>query len=170
MLVMLVGFRGSGKSSVGKRLAGDLWYKFADTDQIIAQNQGVTIAQFFAKFGEETFREVESNVVKECCKLNDHVVALGGGAVLREDNRGAIISSGAKIVYLKCDPVVLAKRIEADPKSAETRPALAGVATPEDAKRMAEEREAIYRKIATFELDVTALGIEESAKYVARML
>lgn len=171
MLVMLVGYRGSGKSAVGKRLAGDLWQKFTDTDTLIVQRAGRPIAKIFAEDGEQRFRQIESEVVQECCRLSDHVVALGGGAVIWAENRQAIKSSGAKVVYLKCDPEALLKRIGGDPGSGLSRPALTPLGGGiEEIRALLAEREPLYREVATKELEVTHLGIEEAAKYVARML
>ncbi|MCS7034223.1 MAG: AAA family ATPase, partial [Phycisphaerae bacterium] len=110
MLVMLIGYRGSGKTTVGRRLASDLWYGFCDTDSLIAQRQGKTIAELFRESGEQAFRDIESEVVRECCTLKDHVVALGGGAVIRELNRRLLRQSGAKVFYLRCDPAELIRR------------------------------------------------------------
>jgi len=171
MLLMLVGYRGSGKSSIGKRLAGDLWQKFVDTDALIVQRAGRSIAQIFKDDGEAYFRALESQIVIECCGLVDHVIALGGGAVLREENRAAIKASGAKVIYLRCDATVLLKRIASDPGSSLSRPALTPLGGGiEEITQLLADREPLYREVATKELDVTNLSVEEAAKYVARLL
>lgn len=168
---MLVGYRGSGKSTVGKRLASDLWIKFADTDQWITQRTGRSIRQLFEEQGEQEFRKLESGIVHEVCGLQDHVVALGGGAVLWIENRQAIKGSNAKVIYLRCDPATLHKRIQSDPQSAQMRPALTPLGGGiDEITRLLAEREPHYREVAGRELDVSNLSPEEAAKYVARML
>lgn len=168
---MLVGYRGSGKSSIGKRLAGDLWQKFVDTDALIVQRAGRSIAQIFKDDGEAYFRALESQIVIECCGLVDHVVALGGGAVLRDENRAALKGSGAKVIYLKCEPAVLLKRIGSDSGSSQSRPPLTTLGGGiEEITQLLVEREPLYREVATQELEVTNLSVEEAVKYVAKML
>ena len=82
MSIALIGYRGSGKSTVGKRLADRLWQKFVDTDELVIQKAGgQNIKQIFETQGEAGFRELEVQAVAEACKLQDHVIALGGGVV-----------------------------------------------------------------------------------------
>lgn len=171
MTVFLVGYRGSGKSTVGKRLANELWYKFLDTDAEVVRRAGKSIRQIFEQDGESTFRAMEGGVVREACGLADHVVALGGGAVLLPENRQAIKDSGAKVVYLRCDPATLIQRIQADFGSADSRPPLtADGGGIDEVTRLATEREPLYREVATKELEVSNLSPEEASRYVIRLL
>ncbi|HRK32895.1 MAG TPA: shikimate kinase [Tepidisphaeraceae bacterium] len=171
MLIMLVGYRGSGKSSIGRRLACELSQNFADTDAMIVRQAGRSIAGIFIDQGEAYFRDLEAAAVAEACKLDDHVVALGGGAVLRPENRAAIKASGASVIYLKCDPAVLLRRIGADPSSAESRPPLTSAGGGiEEIQRLLTERESLYREVAARELEVTHLGVEEAALCIARLI
>src|SRR2546423_802949 len=118
MSVFLMGYRGSGKTTIGKRLADRLWQKFVDTDEMIIKRAGMTIKEIFEQQGEEKFRDLETDVMKEVSQLDDHVVALGGGAVLREQNRAALKSKPHKLIYLRCDAKVLRDRIHGDPNTA----------------------------------------------------
>src|SRR6185436_8394699 len=102
MSVVLIGYRGSGKSTVGKRLADRLWQPFVDTDELIVRKAGKTIREIFEKQGEKAFRDLESTIVRDTLMLQEHVISLGGGALLREENRAALKASGHKVVYLKC--------------------------------------------------------------------
>src|SRR3954466_9333292 len=124
MSVILMGYRGSGKTTIGRRLADRLWQSFVDTDEMIVKQAGKPIAQIFADHGEEHFRNLETEAVKAACGLADHVIALGGGAVLKDQNRDLLKKSGHKIIYLRCEPHELLKRIQSDPESAATRPNL----------------------------------------------
>ncbi|MDB5297779.1 MAG: aroL, partial [Phycisphaerales bacterium] len=125
MSVFLIGYRGSGKTTVGRRLADRLWQSFVDSDErVVAAVGGITIKEIFEREGEAGFRDRESAVVRELAAAADHVVALGGGAVLRPENRAAIAAGGHKVIYLRCDAAELYRRIHADPATAASRPAL----------------------------------------------
>src|SRR6476661_7842122 len=114
MSIALIGYRGSGKSTIGKRLADRLWQKFVDTDDLVVQRAGgKNIKQIFEDQGESGFRDLEVQAVADACKLHDHVIALGGGAVLREENRQAMKDAGLKVIYLRCEADELHRRIHA---------------------------------------------------------
>ena len=171
MTVFLIGYRGSGKSTVGKRLANELWYKFLDTDAEVVKRAGKSIRQIFEQDGENAFRSLEGGVVREACALADHVIALGGGAVLLPENRQAIKSSGAKVIYLRCDPATLHKRIQGDGGSVDNRPPLTAAGGGiEEITRLCAEREPLYRELAGKELEVSNLTPEEASRYVIRLL
>src|SRR6188768_870876 len=124
MSVFLIGYRGSGKSTVGRKLADRLWQTFLDSDELIVKQAGMTIKEIFEKEGEAGFRDRESLIVRELAMLDDHVIGLGGGAVLREESRQAIKAGNHKVIYLKCEAAELHRRIHADPETAANRPAL----------------------------------------------
>ena len=171
MSVALIGYRGSGKSSVGKRLADRLWQPFVDTDELVVAKAGKSIRDIFAQQGEAGFRDLESEVVAEVCKTPEQVIALGGGAVLREENCAAIKAAGLKVIYLKCEPEELARRIAADPTSDTSRPALTDLGGGiEEIRKVLAEREAIYRSVMTGELDVTHLTPQDAVVYITRLL
>jgi shikimate kinase len=172
MSIALIGYRGSGKSTVGKRLADRLWQKFVDTDELVmAKAGGKNIKEIFETQGEAGFRDLEAQVVAEACKLQDHVIALGGGAVLREENRQAIKEAKLKVIYLRCEADELLKRIHADPATAAIRPSLTQLGgSIEEVRKLLEEREPIYRSVMTGELDVTHLSPQDAVIYVTRLL
>ena len=170
MSIVLIGYRGSGKTSIGKRLADRLWQKCVDTDELIVAKTGRSIADIFANEGEAKFRELESEVVREVAAMNDIVIALGGGAPLSEENRRVIKEAGHRVIYLKCEPEELLKRIQADPATPKARPNLTefGGGIEEIAKVLAE-REPIYRQMADAELEVTYLSPDEAMVYIVRL-
>src|SRR5213592_4845534 len=155
MSIVLIGYRGSGKTTIGRRLADRLWWPFVDTDDIVVKKAGKSIADIFEQHGEKRFRDLESDAVKEVAHLQEHVIALGGGAVLRPENVTALRKGEHKIVYLKCDPAELHKRIQADPNTSRHRPNLTGVGGLEEIRTLLAEREPLYRAAMTAELDVT---------------
>ena len=171
MSIVLIGYRGSGKTSIGKRLADRLWQKCVDTDELIVAKAGRSIADIFANEGEAKFRELESEVVREVAAMNDIVIALGGGAPLSEENRRVIKEAGHRVIYLKCEPEELLKRIQADPDTPQSRPNLTefGGGIDEISKVLAE-REPIYRQMMHAELEVTYLTPDEAIVYIVRLL
>lgn len=171
MSVFLIGYRGSGKSTVGRRLADRLWQTFLDSDDLVVRAAGRSIKEIFAAEGEAGFRDRESAVVRELAMLSEHVVALGGGAVLRAANRTALRDGGHKVIYLKCDAAELHRRIQADPQTAASRPALTGLGGGlAEVEKLLAEREPIYRSCMTAELDVTNLSAEDATAYIARLM
>ena len=171
MSIALVGYRGSGKSTVGKRLADNLWQKFVDTDEMVTKKAGKTVKEIFETQGEAGFRELEAEAVAEVCKLKDHVIALGGGAVLRAENREAIKDAGLKVIYLRCEAEELHRRILADPTTAATRPSLTPLGGGvEEIRQLLAEREPVYRSVMTGELDVTHLSPQDAVPYITRLL
>lgn len=171
MIVFLLGYRGSGKTTIGRRLADRLWIKFVDTDDLIVQTAGMPIADIFSRHGEKHFRDLEVEAVAEAAARSDHVVALGGGAVLRPENRAILTAGTHKRIYLRCDPHVLLERITADPKSGDNRPHLTEHGgSIEEIKAVLAQREPVYREVMTSELDVTHLSPDKACAYIARML
>ena len=90
MSIVLIGARGSGKSTIGHRLADKLWQKFIDVDDRIVARAGKNIKEIFEQDGEPRFRDIETEVCKEIALLPDHVIGLGGGTLMREENRKLI--------------------------------------------------------------------------------
>jgi shikimate kinase len=171
MNVLLIGYRGSGKTTIGRRLADRLWWNFVDLDERLVARAGKSIRRIFEEDGEAAFRDLESALLQEALAADETVFATGGGVVVREENRRLIRQSGAKVIYLRCEPAELHRRIQADTATAEMRPALTalGGSEAEVAQKLAE-REPLYREVMTAELDVTHLTIDEAIPRLARML
>lgn len=166
-----MGYRGSGKTTIGRRLADQLWQSFVDVDDLIVKSAGKSIKEIFEHNGEDAFRDLEEKAVKEAIGMSEHVVALGGGSVLRQANRDAIKASGRKVIYLHCTPTELHKRISADPQTAAMRPSLTHLGgSVEEIEKLLAEREPLYRAVMTAELDVTNLTPEEAVVYIARLI
>ena len=169
--MVLIGYRGSGKSTIGRRLADRLWQPFVDVDDRIVERAGKSIKEIFEQQGEPAFREIECQVIKEVMALAEHVIGLGGGTLGREENRQAIRQAGHKVIYLRCEPAELLRRIRSDPQSPATRPNLTSLGGGiEEIQSMLKEREPLYRAIMTAELDVTRLSPEEAVVYIARLI
>ena len=108
--IILTGFMGVGKTSVGMQLAKDLGYTFVDIDTLIEVDQNMTITTMFSKCGEPYFRDVETNIIKQVMKRESQVVSTGGGAVVRDENREAF-KKGGFVVCLTASPDVIYERI-----------------------------------------------------------
>jgi shikimate kinase len=109
--IILTGFMGVGKTSVGTRLAKDLDYAFVDTDALIESDQKTTITEIFSSFGEPYFRDVETRIIRQVLEGEDQVISTGGGAVIRDENREAFKRAGL-VVCLTAQPEVILERIK----------------------------------------------------------
>jgi shikimate kinase len=109
--IVLTGFMGSGKSTVGRRLARRLGWSFVDTDLEIEERAGKPIVEIFAEAGEQVFRDLETQVARECVGRQRTVIATGGGIVMREENRKALNEAGL-VVYLKASVETIWQRTQ----------------------------------------------------------
>ena len=146
--LVLVGLPGSGKSTVGRSLGRRLGRPFHDSDHVIEQRIGCSIREFFAREGEERFRDEEQQALADIAAGPPCVLATGGGAVLREANR-QILRQAGHVIYLRCTPEELWRRLHRDTK----RPLLQ-VSDPQGKLRqLFAERDPLYREIAEFIID-----------------
>lgn len=150
--IFLIGFRGSGKSTVARLLAERLGYEWIDSDDRVEQQAGQRIADIFAEEGEPAFREAEARVVAELSRQQRTVVALGGGAVLRQETQEAIRAAGP-VVWLTADVDTLERRLAGDPATADRRPPLTDLEGRAEIEDLLARREPVYRACATFEVD-----------------
>jgi shikimate kinase len=144
MIVFLVGFMGSGKSTVGRRLARRLGYSFIDMDTRIEGEYGMSINEIFEKLGEKAFRKMESKLLKELVTLQDVVISTGGGLPCTGDNMGLINQHGVSI-YLQMEPAVLLNRLS---RGKSRRPLIRHLSRQELERFIHEklrEREPVYR-------------------------
>jgi shikimate kinase len=164
-IVILTGFMATGKTSVGRRLAARLGCGFVDTDDLIEQREGRTIAQIFADRGEPYFRSVERQVIADAAGSAAGVLATGGGAMVDAENLARLRAAGP-IVCLVARPEVILERAVGE---AETRPLLAG----EDPRQRIEEllgaRQSAYSK-ADLMIDTSARSLNEVVDEVTAFL
>ena len=159
--VVLVGFMGSGKTSVGRLLARRLGYGFEDMDRRIAEGAGRTIADIFRDDGEEAFREREREEALALSRLRERVVAAGGGAFARPETR-ALLQEGALTVWLRCGLERILSRVPADG----SRP-LAG--NRDIMRALLAEREPSYR-MADVAVDASAGTPREVADRIVGLI
>ena len=173
MNVILIGYRGSGKSSIGKKLANELWKDFVDLDdKVRAQFNGMKIADIWEQHGEAAFRDAEAKAVTELLKSDDLVIALGGGTLTTEAGLQAVqAAENAMRIYLECDADVLAERIAGDSSTSDERPSLTGSSNPADeVKEVLAQRDPVYRAAADIIFGVSHCSIEEAARHLINKL
>lgn len=143
--IFLVGLMAVGKSTVGRLLAQQLGYTFYDTDHVIEQRAGADIAWIFDVEGESGFRDRETQVLDELTSLEQVVVATGGGAVLREENRRMLAARGC-VLHLDSPLERLLERTQKDRK----RPLLQNGNPEETLVRLRKDREPLYGEVADY--------------------
>ena len=154
--IFLIGFMGSGKSTIAKMLAEKLGVMRAEMDEMIVQEQGMPITEIFEKFGETHFRDIETDLVRRLQEQDGVIVSCGGGAVLREENCSMMKQSGA-IVLLTAKPETILERV----KDSTDRPILNGNMNVEYIAGLMEKRRACYEEAADFAVATDDKSSEE---------
>jgi len=169
--IILIGYRGSGKTTIGKLLADQLWKKFVDVDdQTCKRFGGKTIAAIWQEFGEPAWRKEEVEVTRDLCTKKGMIIGLGGGTLMQPAAKQAVKDAPNTVrIYLKCEPQELFRRISADSQSAATRPALTahggGLAEIEE---MLKLREPVYLEVADHVFDVTNIEPEKGLHHLIK--
>lgn len=155
--VILIGYMGCGKSTVGKRLSFRLKMPYVDTDKMIEAKQETTIGEIFAEKGEAVFRDMETECVKSLFEhKQDYVIAVGGGLPMREENR-VLLKKLGKVVYLRAKPDTIYERLKDDT----TRPLLQGEDPQGKICAMIDQRGPIYETAADCIIDVDEKNFDE---------
>jgi shikimate kinase len=162
--VFLVGYRATGKTTVARLLAKALDWDWADADEVIESRCGRTIRQIFAEEGEAGFREKEAAVLEELCRRLRHVIATGGGVVLREANRTRLRAAG-RVVWLTADAATLWGRLQGDSTTTERRPALT-VGGLAEVEQLLRAREPLYRACADVVVETAGRSPEEIVAHI----
>lgn len=167
--IFLCGYRGSGKTSAAQQLAELLHCSWVDSDDLIEAKAEKSIADIFAEQGESGFRDIESDVIQSITDQPPQVVALGGGAVLRESNRQLIKAAGT-VFWLSAPAAVLAARISGDIATGSRRPSLTGRGVEEEVREVLSQRESIYREASHHTVDVSTRSPMAVAEEISRTL
>lgn len=152
-LVTLIGYRGTGKSTVARLLADRLATSWVDADAVLEEQVGCTITALVHERGEAVFRDAEAEVLSRLLATFHGVVATGGGVVLREANRRLLVERGRPIVWLTAPVAAIRQRLAADSATAARRPALQGNDVLAEVEATVREREPLYRACADLAID-----------------
>lgn len=166
-LVFLIGYRGTGKTTVARLLAEKLAWAWRDADALLEERHGRDIRRIFAEEGEAGFRDKEAAILEELSKLNECIVATGGGVILRPENR-ALLRKG-RVVWLTASPEVLWQRVQTDALTSQRRPNLAqgGLGEIEELLR---QRTPWYAGCADLTVDTESRTSDQVAEAIVQWL
>lgn len=155
--IVLIGFMGSGKTSVGKRISMRLKREFIDMDDFIVQKMGMSVNEIFEKYGEDYFRNIEKELCQRFAKSEKKIIATGGGVIKNKENVKNLRKNGI-IIYLKTTPENIAYNLRND----NSRPLLAVEDKLGKIRELMNQRVPTYEKCADITLDVSDMGLEET--------
>lgn len=162
--IILIGFMGTGKTTVGRQLAGDMGTSFQDMDHLIEEYTGMAISDIFDQKGEKYFRELETRILKDVIRGTDKIIAAGGGAVLNPEN-ATIMKKNAVVVALTAKADTLWERL----KDSTDRPLLRGENPKERLQQLYEQRKGLYQD-ADFIVHVDGKTPAAVAKEIIQLL
>lgn len=162
--IALTGMRGSGKTTLGRKIAAELGYQFIDTDEEIQKKIRMTIEQFIKKNGLEKFREIEKKIIKKISEKTHCVIATGGGVIINPENE-KFLKKKTWIIYLKCPVSLLIERLKKDPKK-DQRPSLTKKPLKKEIQKLYKERKKRYEESA----DLSINSHEADAKKILKKL
>ena len=159
--IALIGMMGSGKSAISKVLANKLNYKLLELDEIFEKQQNCSIANFFKKYGEQNFRKIESEILKETFQKENIVLSCWGGVISKKENRDLLFQDNILTIYLEANIETIYDRI----KNNTTRPLLMVENPKKEIERILLQREKYYN-LANIKINTDNKKIEEVAKEI----
>ena len=167
--LVLVGYRGTGKSTVGRILAARLGRSFVDSDVVLETQVGVPVRSIFEEHGEDHFRDLEERVLLDLTARPDHVIATGGGAILRESNRNVLRTYGL-VVWLTATPEELGSRLAANRRQVLGRPALTTLGTLDEIATVLQARLPFYKEASDMEVSTEGRSASDVAQAIISRL
>ena len=152
MVITLIGYRGTGKSTLAAPLAQRLGWEWLDADVELERRAGRSIQEIFATDGEPEFRRLERELLSELLKRDRLVLAAGGGAIQNEATRADMKSAGP-VIWLHASVDTIERRLATDPTTGQRRPNLTSSGGRAEIERLLAIREPLYRECATLRLD-----------------
>lgn len=163
--IVLIGFMGSGKTSVGLRLASARGCTFFDTDQMIEEKYQKTISQIFLEYGEEYFRLLETATLEQLSEKKEvFVLSVGGGLPIRPENKEYLRKIGS-VVYLSASKETLMKRLQSD----QSRPLLKGGNLEEKIETLMKERKEIYERLANKVIKTDGMSFDKIIEQICEV-
>jgi len=169
MNIILIGYRATGKTSVGKRLSEKLRATFYDTDDLIEAASVRSIREMVVENGWVYFREREKEIIRDVAAMQGRVIATGGGAVMDEENAELLKNHGI-LIWLDADVETIVQRIQNDSRSDEKRPFLSGNDLLQETIDILEQRAPVYRRLADFSVNTTNKGIDEIVDEICQFI
>jgi len=168
MNIILMGYRGCGKTTVGRIVAEKLKRPFVDTDAMIQERAGKTIREIVSDGGWKAFRVLERRAVEELAGREGCIIALGGGAVLDRENVKELKRNGF-FLWLTADAATIAGRLRNDRVSDAQRPPLSGTDSGAEIELLLREREPVYRSVADILIDTTGRSVDEITSEIIQL-
>lgn len=159
--IMLIGFMGTGKSTVSRQLSKTTGRKEIDLDKYIEEYMGINIPDIFAKYGEDKFRDIETECLKKVVSEEDAIISCGGGIVIRSENDNIMKENGT-IVLLTAKPENIYDRV----KNSTNRPVLNGNMNVEYIAGLLEKREPMYYRAAQLIISTDDKNVEEISREI----
>lgn len=164
--IILIGFMGSGKTSVGIRLSYQMKRTMIDTDKWIEQKQNMKVSEIFDKYGENAFRKMETECLKELIRTTDkQIISVGGGLPMEKENHSLLKELG-RVVYLKVTPEKVYERLKDDI----TRPLLQVADPMERIRSLMAQRSPVYEKCADMTIEVSDKTFEEILENLKKII
>ena len=165
MNIILIGYRCTGKTTIGRKVAENLGIPFYDTDILVERQAGRTILEITEENGWQALRHEEKAVIRKLAALDGCVIALGGGAILDEANVRNLKPEGL-FVWLTADAASIIRRMNNDGKSKSQRPPLSELGIYEEVDRILEEREPLYQSAADMTIDTKDRTVQDIAERI----
>lgn len=169
MNIYLIGYRCTGKSSVGKLLASKLGMKFTDADTEFVNRAKKSISEIVETSGWDEFRRIEKNIIREFSALEKHVFATGGGAVIDGDNVKHMKKTGI-VVWLRATPLTIIERIKKDQGTKDLRPALSIKGTIDEIDEILPVRNRFYEEAMDYYVDTDYLDINDVCRDIIKLI
>ena len=169
MIITLIGYRGTGKSTLAPRLASRLNFEWVDADVELENCTGRSIREIFATDGEPEFRRIEREILLQLLKRDRLVIAAGGGAILNEETRKDFRSAGP-VVWLQASVETIARRILRDGSTSPHRPNLTSQGGIEEIRTLVTQREPLYQACATITVQAEGSSLESLVQRIIPQL
>jgi shikimate kinase len=169
MNIYLIGFRCTGKTTIGKIISKELNMDFIDADDELVKQQGEPISEIVEKHGWDYFRDKESDVLKEISSRKNYVVATGGGVILKKENIDCMKKNGT-VIWLRANPDTVKNRMLKDEKTEQSRPSLTSKGLIDEIKETIETRNPLYTEAMDFDIITDDVGVEEVTRKMLKRL
>ncbi|MCF6246168.1 MAG: shikimate kinase AroL [Desulfobacula sp.] len=169
MKIYLIGYRCTGKTTIGKKLAACLNTDFLDTDTLIQQESGMSILKIVETYGWEKFRKIEKKTLKDTISFESAVISTGGGIVLDAANRKIMRAHGI-CIWLTADVNIIVERLNKDSKTKDSRPALSDFKVTKETDALIQTRMPLYQQTHHLTIDTGETSPDHCVKKICRRL